>query len=393
MGDYETEISLKTTRSKELEQQLGASEARLQKVTAENHDLTQKQSQIIQKKDALQDAFAREREEHVVSKRELADVKGALRTYQKFSVKMDDLYLPKLTSKLEGLWEGLIELVGRFIGHDLQPAILQGDWTVLNKIDIFKPPMTLPKSNSITAKRVRVALVVRVVSMLIDRFIFRPNYLLLEEGSEMRDVLFDQAMADEKKERHLRGILLSMFADDQEKTINGHISSIMEDVLREKNVQVLLEMDRLEDFSGQLQKLVVEFSKEWKAIQRARQKIEPDFSTSPSNSQIWYILDEHSTSPGNGDRSSTTLDTSNIEGKVVVIPPMYLLKQGQEPEPITHGYIFEKAHIDAAAEEVRRTTPSAPIPQTSLNRHRSRSHRTSAVDGVSRRVKAGSFLS
>lgn len=240
---------------------------------------------------------------------------------------------------------------------------------------MFKHHIPLPQSNSDIAKQMRVAIVLGSLATLTDKLLFQPNHLL-EEGSGLRGVLRKEATINAKKEMYTRGILLSMSPKDQEKFSEESVEFVVEDLLEVVNVRVLLAPDSLPTFEGALKDLMSHFQKQWTLIQHGRQKLEPSFAAHPTTTDIpWHVLD-FKAAVEDRNRPSALLTTTNAQDGTVVIPRVYHIKPETIPDPITHGCVLQRAHMDAAAEEIRKGLPRTPFTEGTLSRSRNRPGRS-----------------
>jgi hypothetical protein len=239
----------------------------------------------------------------------------------------------------------------------------------------------------------RVAIVLGALARLVDSFVFQPAFLL-HEDSGLREVLRHQAVIDPSKERYTRGILLSMFPEEQEKTSKEGVGFVVEELLDTVNVRVLLSPETAPGVEQALQHLVTQFQEEWKVIQRGKQKLEPSFNYSASTNLPWHVLDMEFAHVKDGKHAEAHVPTDDVEDHVVIVPRVYLIGGEAEPTPVTNGYVLRKAHLDAAADEVRKDRPSAPFARAPSTRHRSRPIRgmSATSDAVPSGRNGQSFL-
>ncbi|PSN60506.1 hypothetical protein BS50DRAFT_625878 [Corynespora cassiicola Philippines] len=391
LADYEKEHTQMTKRLKEKDQQFVAIEARLQKSRDEANDCKKELKKSLDKVAALEKSLGDEENDHRILKEEATTVKERLKEFVQFSVKIKELDLPVVSAQLEALWVSAIKTIEKFFGGNLSEPLLQSDWSALHDNSVFKNQIPLPQSNSDIAKKMRVATIVGMFARLIDKFIFQPTYLSTED-SGLREVLRRQAMAEPKKERYTRGILLATLPKDQDEISKDVILYTVEDMLENVKVRVFLNPDALEAFKKALESLVAQFQEQWKTIQRGRQKLELSFSYSINIKHPWYVLDAPARIPEGVKRSGAHPFTGKAEDDTVVIPRVYLMGTGPQPDPITHGYVIGKAQLDAAAEEVRKDSSNGPFVQESSNRNRNRPARTITGDMTARRNNGSRFL-
>ena len=229
----------------------------------------------------------------------------------------------------------------------------------------------------------RAATVLGALTRLVDKFVFQPTYLLDEE-SGLREILRDEAATDPVKERYTRGILLSMSPDEQERNAENVEHHIAKELLEIANVRVLLTTEAFAAFPEALEDFVRRCQDEWKIIQRGKQKLEPSFAYSASPDHPWQLFDNETADAKEEGHSQKLSTTTAIENNIVLVPRIYLVSTKADPDPITYGCVLSRTHLDAAAEELRNSLPSAPFTHTTSGRNRNRSGRAMSVTGNSR---------
>lgn len=215
----------------------------------------------------------------------------------------------------------------------------------------------------------RVAATVGFLARLVDKFIFQPTYVL-HEDSGFRELLCRQATINQRKERFTRGIILSMFPEDQEKNSEDSINFVIEELFNGIDVRIFFGPDNLALFQERLKGLLSQVQESWKTVQQGKQKLEPIFTYSTPGNYPWRLFDMYVADGKDGRGPRTPLVTDSVEDDVVIFPRLYLMEAEAEPSPITHGAVLRKAQLNAATEEVRRSISSAPFAQPTLSRHR-----------------------
>jgi hypothetical protein len=226
----------------------------------------------------------------------------------------------------------------------------------------------------------RVAVALGSFARLIDRHIFQPTYHV-DEAGVLRELLYRQAPINQRKERFLRGLLLSMYPDDQNAHGEDCIDSVIDGMRDSVGVGEILPVETMESFENDLEQLVERFQEVWKTIQRSFQKLEPNFTYCITPDRPWQILRTHLETSQNGNKAEVHAVTNNVEDNVVVIPRIYLMETDKDPAPITFGLVLQKVQLDAAAEEIRNAPPSAPFAPSNSIRHRNRPSRTLSTGG------------
>lgn len=227
--------------------------------------------------------------------------------------------------------------------------------------------------------------------------LFQPTYVL-EERRGLRNLLRYQATVDPRKEMYTRGILLSMSHNDQEEREQERIDYIIDDLNKVVRIDVLFATeDDLETFFEALEDLLVQFKELWKRIQRGTQKLEPSFDVQPSATKYpWYIVGL----PAAGqtrERNSSPPTTTDAQEDTIIVPQIVQMRTKGGPEPITRGWVLQKAKIHAAEEEILRINRglrTTPFVEETASRPRIRPRRAMSMSGnaSSNQKKIGSFL-
>jgi len=182
------------------------------------------------------------------------------------------------------------------------------------------------------------------------------------------------------KERFTRGVILSMFPEENESHGKDRLFFVVEDLFKDANVEAFLAHGSVASFRYELDSFLVQAQSVWHSIQHGRQRLEPNFQYRHDADFKWHELDL-SVVEGKEDvqpRPPVTVDGLADEF-FVLFPRIYLMES--VPEPITAGTVLRRAHCHAAAQEVHRTTASSLFSQPLLNRQRTRPSRSMTTSG------------
>ena len=229
----------------------------------------------------------------------------------------------------------------------------------------------------------RAAIVLGALTRLVDKFVFQPTYLL-DEDSGLRVILRDEAAIDPVKERYTRGILLSMAPDEQKINAESVVHQVANELLEIANVRVLLTPESLATFPEALESFVRRCQEEWKIVQHGKQKLEPSFAYSASPDHPWQVFDDKIADAKEERHTKKLTTTTAMEDNIVLVPRIYLVSTKADPNPITHGCVLRRTHLDAAAEELRNSLSGAPFTHTTSGRNRNRPGRAMSVSGNNR---------
>ncbi|KAF2442011.1 hypothetical protein P171DRAFT_522919 [Karstenula rhodostoma CBS 690.94] len=315
---------------------------------------------------------------------DFTEAKKTIKEYKRFTVKMEQLDLLTVTSQLESLWASVAALVTNKVGCDLPNHVLENDWVKLNDNKVFGMNIPLPQNNTNIAKQMRVAVVLGALARLVIKFLLQPTYVLDERGG-LRQLLRHQATIDPNKEIHTRSILLSMEHDNQEELEQEMIEFITDDLKDTVCIDVLFSNEEdLETFFDALEDILSQFQKQWKRIQHGRQKLEPSFEAHPSTTKYpWYIVGLPVAAESQ-KRTSSPLTTTDAHEDTIIVPQIVRMRTEGSPEPITHGWVLQKAQIHAAEEEIlriRRSMKTTPFVEETSSRPRNRPRRTMSISG------------
>lgn len=215
----------------------------------------------------------------------------------------------------------------------------------------------------------RIAAVLGILARLIDHYIFQPTYLLDEE-SGFRELLRRQATVDQRKERFARGVVLSMFPEEQEPNALERIGCVLKDLFLGADIRAILARERVDPFAAELEKFLGQVYSTWQAVQYGKQRLEPDFGHCEDSNLQWSELELQVGAEADRPTSAVAMDDQDDEA-VVIFPRIYLMEVS--PKPITTGTVLRKAHLRAAAQEVRKTLSQGPFA------HQRRGSRTVAI--------------
>ncbi|RYN17590.1 hypothetical protein AA0115_g11735 [Alternaria tenuissima] len=360
--DLERDIAQKTTRLKEMIQQVSVMEGRLQTMQVDEKNYLQEAERSRSEIDAIKKSLEDSEKMNQTLEEKFAKAKKTLDHYLQYSVEMKKLDLSETAERIEKIWQSSISLIADFAGQELPEDVLQIDWNELRKKNVFKDQIPLPRTNSDIAKLMRVAMVVEAFATLVDRFVFQPTYLL-NETSRLREILCQQASTDPGRERFARGILLSMSSDSQEvnsKDGEDVLDSVLDELLRNSMMRSLFTAEDISSLDKELTDLVIQFQEEWEKVQRGKQKLEADFCHSNSTDHTWNVISMRATKYKE-DQHSELFSDSGIyqEDDIVIVPQVYVIIKGEEKTPLTHGFLLRKADLDAAKDEARRNPPTA----------------------------------
>lgn len=290
---------------------------------------------------------------------------------------------------LDKIWVSILDLTEKHFGADLEDSILQDPscWTNLRSSEYLKHAVRipLPQSNSPSAKQMRIAAVLAVLSRALTKHIFRPTYLI-ENDSELSQILRSLEAANPAHELHLRSTLLAVLPEREKRNATKRVKAVVREV--SYVVQHLLSALQYESFCIALEQSCELACSHWRQIQMATMKIEPYFgppyddfdwqvlllperfnggpSSNSANGSVISFKSHHrhgDSGYGGGDRDDvsvvaesviTTVDPVDI---MLVLWPSMCAIEGGELVSITQGLVMAKDQALVALEEEGRKRP------------------------------------
>jgi len=213
----------------------------------------------------------------------------------------------------------------------------------------------------------RIAAILAVLARSLDKSLFKPTYLLEDDGP-FRKLSFRLAIEDRSKESFSRALLLSVFPEEQEVLAEDRAAIVVRDVM--KITESLLSPEMADSFRSDLKSLVQKASNVWSKIQRMKERVEPSFEPIHYENVDWQMLRLHE------DTATTTGETPVQGGRdhilLVVFPRLYVA-DGTEPKPVTPGVVVMQSQSVGASREWDRTTYNSFLTRSSPFRARTSS--------------------
>ncbi|KAH7084168.1 hypothetical protein FB567DRAFT_528513 [Paraphoma chrysanthemicola] len=379
--DLEAAYESLTKASKEFEKRVVNLEATLQKSQAESEDRAQKIEELNDRIADMKKTLDEGDEKYRCLNAEAIQSKEALMGMLQYCVTLNELDLTETAGRIDAIWKSAINFVVDFAGGELPDHTLQSDWTKIRDNEVFQHRIPLPQSNSEVAREMRVAIILGILATLINNVIFQPTYLVSHEDHGLRENLCHQAFINAEQEQAGRSALLAMLPEEQEENEKEGIDYVATELLDGMNVQVLLSPENVLIVRQALEQLLLRFQQEWKIIQRGREKLEVSFQHSFSADYPWHVLDLRASNAKPKKNSHAKPSSTSLEDKIVVVPRLYHIKAQDGGKPLTHGYVLQKAHLNAAETELSKILPADPFERSGPSRTRNRGGRKMSVAG------------
>ncbi|KAG8166356.1 hypothetical protein KVR01_002045 [Diaporthe batatas] len=267
--------------------------------------------------------------------------------------------------QLRGLFEDAFRLVSRFFG-ELQLESLdgfEGKWQNFTQSHALAA-IPLPCSNSESARQVRVAAILRLLSKVACDYIFQPVYLT-EDGMEVAQIIDRLELLEAE---WVRSIFLNIDREDQE----GYRMK-RADIARRKIVSLVgflvTPAAETQDLDHELRQWFQKASKLWMTLQVLKPRIEAEFEVRGNVPGLvgWRAFP----TPSPKDRNSTTASAQNgvkskpddkaplaLKDIATVICPRFLVTMDDErpSDLLMTGFVLLKAQTLTASQELEAAT-------------------------------------
>ncbi|EKG12925.1 hypothetical protein MPH_09917 [Macrophomina phaseolina MS6] len=221
-------------------------------------------------------SFMNAHQESIELQKDLEDATERLAELEGFAEPLSDEKWENSISLLDELWRSAHDLISSYFRKDLPKEILSNTyaWTEIRDPQDFSHKIPLPRTNSPSAKSMRIAVILAILARLIDKYLFQPSYILSEE-SGLREVLIRQAIENSRREAFTRGIFLATFEDEQAEVADELVTRIVKELMH--HIHHLLPAPQVESFRTRLEQIVQDARDIWWKAQRLRLRLEPDF--------------------------------------------------------------------------------------------------------------------
>ncbi|KAL2160772.1 hypothetical protein VTH06DRAFT_969 [Thermothelomyces fergusii] len=340
---------------------------------------------------------AKHKQEKQELEAELKDREEVLEELRGYCVELKDVaeHREELNAALETIRTEAMKLATTYFGVELRPGADNDLW---KKANVEWTGLQKPPSSPDLAKRMRVALMLFVVSRELRRHIFQPAYLPKVQGID--GFMEGLAKRDPEQESHLRSVLLKTKTENPKTRISS-VNRRVDQVVHESfggiaNVaSIAIPDDKLVEFEKDLLKLCETAYDKWTFIQTLQDHIRPDDAIiSPEQEENkWSPLTFADPSPSqapkakqpranNGNNtasaqtppkkpqpSTTGNDTNNaVELSSIVVWPAFVNTSYPEEGIPSKGLVLPRTLLDAVKEDLAAAAAASPPP--SENPHR-----------------------
>jgi hypothetical protein len=224
--------------------------------------------------------------------------------------------------------------------------------------------------------------VLAILAELIDKYVFLPTYLLPEE-SEFKELLYKLSSEEPDKERFLRGMMLSILEDKQEDSEERLVNEAIKELMRRSGVEEIIPRGSNAEFEQRIRDILNDAKDAWRSAQVSTDIFMCEFEYTRTAGFEWTPFKFLAGNiPEREDISSPTSTHDPDDDFVALIPRIYIVLPGKEPEPITHGTVIRKSHLRAMLLEERESSQSM---EQAPRRSRNRQSRTLSMSAESAR--------
>jgi hypothetical protein len=262
-------------------------------------------------------------------------------------------------SELQKVYTAAKSLATRYFGEDLPDDVFKSAAFEDVRKDFKHLDIPLLASNSISAKKARMAAFLATLGSKLTARIFVPFYILPSENQDRpSEDIDDIAMMlsilsrhDRKKELHLRSVLLAISPSEQKAVAHGRGIDIAVEVSNE--IGILVSGDQQLEFDQELRKFCDMAVESWECLRPLKDKVEPfDEDTSRHTEEYWLPAEFDigtQQQKTNGLASKPSMHSLNASGPVVCVWPGFYLG-GQV---LRQGFMLLDSQVKPGADEQR----------------------------------------
>ncbi|KAL0253360.1 hypothetical protein SLS55_010337 [Diplodia seriata] len=333
--------------SKACHESLSALENQLADQVQQTEDINAHFEQAEDAKKRAEYSLKRKNKAYADLEKQLIRAEDELRHLQQLGVELVDETLDETISTLGGLWKPAIELISSQLGEDLDKVTLEYTyaWT---KLDSRFGSTPIPRSNSYTAKVIRIAAALSILANLVDALIFQPTYHL-PPNSGIRELLFDCASVKQEREALLRSMLLALPNEEQESEKARRIDEVSTELM--SHIQDLILVGQRTTFRAELEQVISTMQMKWERVQHIERVVEPIFDLGFSSDFQCQSLEPSLPGPESGKSIDHSVSLGNEEVQCLVLPGIFTIEGGAVMQ-IVPGTALSVAEAMKAEEEI-----------------------------------------
>ncbi|EXU95298.1 hypothetical protein X797_011625 [Metarhizium robertsii] len=367
----EKELQVKQKQAAQHATDVKHQEEKLQTMIA---DIKTKDSRILaleniqQERDKIKLELASRKEQLANKTEELAGVQEQLATIESFRVKMQPLddEKEKICQILDTTFHDAYQFMEDQLDRELDERFLRDNiaWETIRNNPLTLHVTPLCASNSLAARRMRVAAGLAAYGKALDGYIFKPVYMT-SQNDEIDQTLNALWTKNASHAFYVRAVLLSVLPETQEKKKNERVNEVVKQVY--DAVGSFVNSERKEEFKSKLEDLCNRTCDGWMQIQHLEERVRPSFS--PNYINVWKPLPGSSSSRRTETTTSTPSPASSTAASTSqkkpeegqprrqevgkVIWPSFLYQYPEDPDEdlLHHGYVLTDAQTAEAEKE------------------------------------------
>ncbi|KAI0857483.1 hypothetical protein F4860DRAFT_356862 [Xylaria cubensis] len=247
----------------------------------------------------------------------------------------------------------------KYFGEDLPEDIL-ANTALFDEVRRFVRPIPFPNSNSVAAKKARIAAFLASLGSRLADLIFLPYYQEPddEEGDQhgldaITVLLSNLSHNDSKRELHLRSVLLAILPEEQRKIACERADMIAHEIF--EFLGILLSEDQQPKFDHDVRKLCRLAVESWDTLRPLKEKVEPFTQTEEDTEKYWLPAELDSGSQTkkqvngkpNGLGSKPSLHSLKSANKVILVWPGF----SYGSEVLKQGFMLLDSQVKSAEDE------------------------------------------
>ncbi|KAI2641186.1 hypothetical protein GGS21DRAFT_361514 [Xylaria nigripes] len=233
-------------------------------------------------------------EELGTTKAKLGTAADQLKELEELSWKMGEMSKDEVLDEINKIYNEAKAIATKYLGQELPNDVLQ-DTELFADIYNLAKPIPLFASNTIAARKTRVAAFLHVLGSRLVARIFVPFYyqvpqpgddfaIFQQDGMDMSFVLSSLSEEDPKRELHLRSVLLASSCEKQKALAVKRAADVAAGIV--EYFGELLKTEVRNDFEAEITKLCNDAVVSWEKLRVLKVKIEP-FTEAEDHQKYW----------------------------------------------------------------------------------------------------------
>ncbi|KAI0107847.1 hypothetical protein GGR51DRAFT_548310 [Nemania sp. FL0031] len=296
------------------------------------------------------------------TKTELETASNQLNEIQSLSCQVVDGSKEFVLAEIDKIYGYAKSVAMKYFNEDLPEDILTNG-PLFEEIRKLVRPIPLPASNSVPAKKARVAAFLYLLGSRLADQIFLPFYMSPPEYQDQQSgidsiavMLSDLSITDPKRELHLRSVLLASSPGEQRRIAYDRADDIATEIF--DILGILLQTDLQIKFQHDIRKLCHLAVESWDTLRPLREKVEPFTETEEDSEKYWlpaeldgfsYKKQPQPNGKQNGLGSKPSIHSLKSANKVILVWPGF----SYGAEVLKQGFMLLDSQVRLAEEEAQ----------------------------------------